>query len=84
MFEHASPQAILDTVLAPGFSTVHQWEAQLLALILIKARVAFQSEIPAGRGPGGAPGADPRPRSLPGGGAAPARTRPWRSCPKAR
>ncbi|HVF28608.1 MAG TPA: nickel-dependent lactate racemase, partial [Pyrinomonadaceae bacterium] len=39
LFEHDSPQAILDTILAPGFSMYDQWEAQLLAMILLKARV---------------------------------------------
>lgn len=48
LFEHASPQAILDTILAPGFSMYDQWEAQLLAMIALKARVALLSEIPAG------------------------------------
>ncbi|HWQ33387.1 MAG TPA: nickel-dependent lactate racemase [Blastocatellia bacterium] len=47
LFEHASPQAILDTILAPGFSMYDQWEAQLLAMIVLKARVALFSEIPA-------------------------------------
>jgi nickel-dependent lactate racemase len=46
LFEHASPQAILDTILAPGFSMYDQWEAQLLAMIALKARVALLSEIP--------------------------------------
>ncbi len=46
LFEHASPQAILDTILAPGFSLYDQWEAQLLANICLKARVGLLSEIP--------------------------------------
>jgi nickel-dependent lactate racemase len=46
MFEHGSPRAILDTILAPGFSLYDQWEAQLLAMILLKARVGLYSEIP--------------------------------------
>jgi nickel-dependent lactate racemase len=46
LFEHASPQALLDTVLAPGFSMFDQWEAQILANILLKARVGLRSEIP--------------------------------------
>ncbi len=46
LFEHASPQAILDTILAPGFSMYDQWEAQLLANIRLKARVGLLSEIP--------------------------------------
>lgn len=42
----ASPQAILDMINAPGFSVFDQWEAQLLALIQVKARVALFSELP--------------------------------------
>ena len=48
LFQHSSPQAILDTILAPGFAMFDQWEAQLLALICLKARVGLYSEIPAG------------------------------------
>ena len=48
LFEHPSAQAVLDTILAPGFSMYDQWEAQLLALICLKARVGLFSEIPAG------------------------------------
>ena len=47
LFEHDSPQAILDTVLTPGFLLYDQWEAQMLAMICLKARVGFYSEIPA-------------------------------------
>ena len=46
LFDHKTPQAILDTILAPGFSMYDQWEAQLLAMIRVKARVSFYSEIP--------------------------------------
>jgi nickel-dependent lactate racemase len=46
MIEHATPQAILDTILAPGFSLFDQWEAQILAMILVKARVGLYSELP--------------------------------------
>lgn len=46
LFDHASPRALLDTIEAPGFSMYDQWEAQLLALIRLKARVALKSEIP--------------------------------------
>ena len=42
---HASPRALLDTILADGFSMFDQWQAQLLALILLKARVGLQCEI---------------------------------------
>jgi nickel-dependent lactate racemase len=47
LVEHRTPQAILDTVLAPGFSMFDQWEAQVLAMILIRARAGLYSEIPA-------------------------------------
>jgi nickel-dependent lactate racemase len=47
LVEHATPQAILDTVLAPGFSMFDQWEAQMLAMILVRARAGLYSEIPA-------------------------------------
>lgn len=47
LFEHNSPQAILDTVLKPGFSMFDQWEAQLLAMIQVRARVALFSALPA-------------------------------------
>jgi lactate racemase len=46
LFDHDSPQAMLDTILAPGFSMYDQWEAQLLAMIRLKARVGLHSDIP--------------------------------------
>ena len=46
LFGHASPRGILDTIMAPGFSMYDQWEAQLFAIILLRARVALYSEIP--------------------------------------
>ena len=46
LFEHRSPRALLDTIESPGFSLYDQWEAQLLALIRLKARVGLLSEIP--------------------------------------
>lgn len=45
LFEHESPEAILKTILAPGFSMYDQWEAQMLAMVLLKARVGLFSEI---------------------------------------
>jgi nickel-dependent lactate racemase len=48
LFEHSSPRALLDTILTPGFSMYDQWEAQLFAIIRLKARVALYSEIPPG------------------------------------
>ena len=46
LFEHDSPEAVLRTILAPGFSVYDQWEAQLLAMILRKSRVGLYSTIP--------------------------------------
>lgn len=45
LFDHSSPAAILKTVTAPGFSMFDQWEAQKLALLLTKARIALYSEL---------------------------------------
>jgi nickel-dependent lactate racemase len=45
LFDHASPQAVLDTILAPGFCMRDQWEAQLLALLALKARIGLTSEL---------------------------------------
>ncbi len=45
LMDHASPQALLDTILAPGFLLYDQWEAQILANIRLKARVGLLSEI---------------------------------------
>ena len=47
LVEHRTPQALLDTMLAPGFSMFDQWEAQMLAMILVRARAGLYSEIPA-------------------------------------
>jgi nickel-dependent lactate racemase len=46
LFAHGSPRALLDAIEAPGFSLYDQWEAQLLAIIRLKARVGLQSELP--------------------------------------
>jgi lactate racemase len=45
LFESSSPRALLDRILTPGFSMYDQWEAQLLALIELKARVGLKSEL---------------------------------------
>jgi lactate racemase len=45
LFDHESPQAMLDTILTPGFSLYDQWEAQLLGNICLKARVGLFSEL---------------------------------------
>jgi lactate racemase len=47
LFEHASPRALLDRIMTPGFSLYDQWEAQLLALVALKARVGLYSELAA-------------------------------------
>jgi nickel-dependent lactate racemase len=47
LFEHESAQSLLDTIMTPGFSLFDQWQVQLLARILIKARVGLHSELPA-------------------------------------
>jgi lactate racemase len=47
LFEHSSPKSLLDTILTPGFSMYDQWEAQLLAIIRLKARVGIYSELDA-------------------------------------
>jgi nickel-dependent lactate racemase len=45
LFEHPEPQALLDAITAPGFSVYDQWEAQLLAIIALRARVGLKSEL---------------------------------------
>ncbi len=47
LFAHASPRALLEAITAPGFLVFDQWEAHLLALIRLKARVGLYSEIAA-------------------------------------
>jgi len=46
LFDAASPRALLDRIETPGFSMYDQWEAQLLALVRLKARVGLYSELP--------------------------------------
>jgi lactate racemase len=48
LMDHETPEALLDTILAPGFLLYDQWEAQILANIRLKARVGLLSEIPDG------------------------------------
>jgi nickel-dependent lactate racemase len=48
LFDHRTPRELLDAIQAPGFSVFDQWEAQLLAIIRLKARVGLRSELPAG------------------------------------
>jgi nickel-dependent lactate racemase len=47
LFDHDSAESLLNTITAPGFSLFDQWEAQLLAGVLLKARVGLYSELPA-------------------------------------
>jgi nickel-dependent lactate racemase len=46
LFEHASAQAMLDTINAAAEPIEDQWQVQLLALILVRARVGVHSLIP--------------------------------------
>ena len=45
LFDAPDARTLLDTIMAPGFSVYDQWEAQLLAIIALKARVALKSEL---------------------------------------
>ena len=45
LFEHASAQAMLDTINNAPAPMEDQWQVQLLALILIRARVGLYSLI---------------------------------------
>lgn len=45
LFEHDSPQAMLDKIHTPGFRQMDQWQAQLLAIILRDHRVGLHSEL---------------------------------------
>jgi nickel-dependent lactate racemase len=47
LHEHTSPQALLDTILRNGFAMADQWQAQLLAIARLKARIGVFSEIAA-------------------------------------
>ena len=46
LLNHTTPQKMLETILTPGFSMYDQWEAQLLAMVCLRARVGLYSEIP--------------------------------------
>ena len=46
LLEHSSPEEMLETIYSPGFSTYDQWQVQLFALILQRARIRLYSEIP--------------------------------------
>ena len=47
LFSHASPQAMLDTINRAVTPIEDQWQVQLLALILVRARVGVYSRIAA-------------------------------------
>jgi lactate racemase len=46
LFDHADAESLLATVNAPGFSLYDQWEAQLLAMIRVRARIGLYSSLP--------------------------------------
>lgn len=46
MHDYDSPKELLNAINAPGFSLYDQWEAQVLAMIQLHARVALYSDIP--------------------------------------
>lgn len=48
LLDHDSPEAILKTVMTPGFRLCDQWEAQVLAGLLLKARIGLYSEMDPG------------------------------------
>lgn len=45
LLDHQTPQAILETIMKPGFRMFDQWEAQILAGLLMKARIGLYSEM---------------------------------------
>lgn len=47
LFSHSSPQAMLDTINNAPSPIEDQWQVQLLALILVKARVGVHAQIDA-------------------------------------
>jgi nickel-dependent lactate racemase len=46
LLEYSSPEEMLEAIYSPGYSTYDQWQVQLFAQILQRARVALYSEIP--------------------------------------
>ena len=46
LYESKSPQELFDRIMEPGFSIFDQWQAQLLAMVQIKARVGVYCELP--------------------------------------
>jgi len=46
LLDHDSPQAMLDKINSVEFQQLDQWQVQLLAIVLLKGRVALFSELP--------------------------------------
>lgn len=46
LFDHADAESLLAAVNAPGFSVYDQWEAQLLAMLRVRARIGLYSTLP--------------------------------------
>jgi nickel-dependent lactate racemase len=46
LFSHTSAQSMLDQINSPGFRKMDQWQVQMFAQILKRARVAVFSELP--------------------------------------
>lgn len=42
---HESPEAMLETICCPGFREFDQWQVQVMALLLRKARIGLYSEM---------------------------------------
>jgi nickel-dependent lactate racemase len=45
LLDYPTPRALLDAIMSPGFSVFDQWEAQLLAITALKARVGLTSDL---------------------------------------
>jgi len=45
LFDYPTPRALLDAITTPDFSVYDQWEAQLLAIVALRARVGLTSEL---------------------------------------
>lgn len=45
LFDHKDAESLLETVNAPGFRLYDQWEAQLLAMIRVRARIGLYSTL---------------------------------------
>lgn len=45
LYEHSSPQAMLETIFRPGFHMLDQWQVQKFAEVALRAQVAIYSEL---------------------------------------